>query len=260
VLASALKKRVQDRQFTIGPFLSNDFWAGYLEIFQKAGMHYAVLDLEHGSCSLSQAEELCRTARLLNFPLLIRPEGCIFHLLRKYLDMGPAGLMLPWTETEEQIDILRDALFTPPRGRRGPGGPSIEHNRSVDRAGWDEVESSLFVTIQIESPQGIDRVATLAREPWIDAVMLGPYDLSLNLGLAGQLDHPALVQAIDRVRDGAAAAGKPCGMVMGRPAQARFWRDRGYPLVLIPDPSYLVRQYLPRFLDEIESSGDHAAP
>lgn len=260
MLAAALKHRVQKRHFTIGPFLSNDFWAGYLEIFQKAGMHYAVLDLEHGSCSLRQAEELCRTARLLNFPLLIRPEGCIFHVLRKYLDMGPAGLMLPWTETAEQIGTLRDALFTPLRGRRGPGGPSIEHNRSVDRAGWDEVESSLFVAIQIESPQGIECVATLAREPWIDAVMLGPYDLSLHLGLAGQLGHPDLVRAIDSVRDGATAAGKPCGMVMGRPEQARFWRDRGYPLALIPDPAYLVRQHLPRFLDEIESCGERAAP
>jgi 2-dehydro-3-deoxyglucarate aldolase/4-hydroxy-2-oxoheptanedioate aldolase len=260
VLASTLKQRLHDRQYTIGPFLSSVYWAGYLEIFQQTGMHYAVLDLEHGPCSLRDAEELCRTARLLGFPLLIRPEGCVFHLLRKYLDMGPAGFLIPWTETPEQIATLRDALFTPTRGRRGPGGPSIEHNRSLDRAGWDDVEDNLFVAIQIESPAGIERLTDLAGEPWIDAVMLGPYDLSLNLGLAGQLGHPDLVRAIDGVRDGAAAVGKPCGMVMGRPQQARFWRDRGFPLALIPDPAYLVRQHLLGFIGGIEAAGESAAP
>ena len=60
-----------------------------------------------------------------------------------------------------------------------------------------------------------------------------------------------MTQLIDRVRDGATAVGKPCGMVMGTPEQARFWRDRGYPLLLIPDPSFLVKQHLRWFLDEM---------
>ncbi|MCX6586488.1 MAG: aldolase/citrate lyase family protein, partial [Acidobacteria bacterium] len=112
----------------------------------------------------------------------------------------------PLTETEDQIGTLRDALFAPPQERRGL---SIEHNRSVDRAGWDGVDAGLLVTIQIESPAGIERVATLARQPGIDAVMLGPYDLSLNLGLTGQLGHPDLVQAIDPVRDDAPLRARP---------------------------------------------------
>jgi 2-dehydro-3-deoxyglucarate aldolase len=260
LLASALKQRVRNREFTIGPLISFDFWAGYLEVFQKSGMHYAVLDMEHSSCSLEQAEQLCRTARLLQFPLLIRPEACLFHVVKKYLDMGPAGLMIPWTETEAQIAALRDAIFTPPRGRRGPGGPSIEHNHTFDRAGWDEIESNLFVMVQIESREGLGNVGPLVSEPWIDAAMLGPYDLSLNLGVWGQLDHPDLVAAIKQVRDGAGEVGKPCGMVLGRPEQARYWRDNNFPLLLIPDPVYLVKQHLAWFLEEVERCGDRATP
>jgi len=260
VLAASLKHRLARREFTIGPLISYDFWTGYLEIFQQAGLHYAVLDMEHSSCSLRQAEELCRTARLLKFPLLIRPEACVFHVMKKYLDMGPAGLMIPWTETKDHIRTLRNAVFTPPQGRRGPGGPSIEHNRSLDRAGWDEIESNFFIMVQIESREGLANVQTLAREPWIDAAMLGPYDLSLNLGLWGQMGHPDLVNAIRQVRDGATAVGKPCGMVLGKPEQARYWREEGFPLLLIPDPSYLVKQHLRWFLDEMERCGDRAQP
>src|SRR4029079_8910583 len=125
------------------------------------GMHYAVLDMEHGAATLPMAEELCRSARLLDFPLIIRPETSVYHVLRKYIDMGPAGLLLPWTERQEQMDAVRDAVFTPPRGRGGPGGPSIFHNRTLDRAGWDEVENALLLMPQIESPAGIENAASL---------------------------------------------------------------------------------------------------
>src|SRR5512147_2950804 len=104
MLGEQLKARVRQRTLTLGPFLTNDFWPGYLEIFQKEEMDFAVIDCEHSSASLRDVEELCRTARLLDFPVLIRPESCIYHLVRKYLDMGPAGLMLPWMETAAQME------------------------------------------------------------------------------------------------------------------------------------------------------------
>src|SRR6478672_7989336 len=161
LLAKKLKLRVHDRQPTMGVLLSFDFWPGQLEMFKAEGLHFAVLDMEHSSCDLRTAEELCRTARLLDFPLLIRPEASVHYLVKKYVDMGAAGLMMPWMETEQQVNTLRDAVFTPPRGRRGPGGPSIFANRSLDRAGWDEIEASLFLMIQIESREGLAAVKRL---------------------------------------------------------------------------------------------------
>ena len=100
MLAAALKERVRSKQLTYGPMLTFAFWPGYLEIFKSEGMHYAVLDMEHGAVTLAMAEELCRTARLIDFPLIIRPESSVFHLVRKYIDMGAAGFLLPWTERQ----------------------------------------------------------------------------------------------------------------------------------------------------------------
>jgi len=242
LLASTLKQRLRSKQLTIGPMLTFDFWPGYLEIFKAEGMHYAILDLEHGSATLSQTEDLCRVARLLDFPLIVRPESAVFHLLRKYVDMGAAGFMLPWIEREEQIATARDAIFTPPRGRRGPGGPSIFHNRTLDRQGWDEIERDLFVMVQIETPAGVENVPALAAAAGVDATMLGPYDLSLNLGCCGQMDHPDLVRAIQAVNDRSEAAGKPCGMVVNAPEAARFWIDRGFYFLICSEVSYMVRR------------------
>jgi 2-keto-3-deoxy-L-rhamnonate aldolase RhmA len=243
MLASTLKQRLAAKQLTLGPLLTFDFWPGYLEIFKAEGMHYAVLDLEHGSATLQQAEELCRVARLLDFPLIVRPEAIVFHLIRKYIDMGAAGLMLPWVERNDQIQTAVDAAFTPPRGRRGPGGPSIFHNRSLDRQGWDEVEQNLFLMPQIETPSGVTDAAVIAANPSVDAIMLGPYDLSLNLGACGELDHPMVIDAILSVRKQCESAGKPCGMVVGTAVQALAWMDRGFHFLICSEPTAMVRQH-----------------
>jgi len=244
MFARELKSRLKRGELTLGPLMSFDYWPGYIEIMKAEGMDYAVCDLEHGAYSFPVIEEVCRTARLCDFPVLIRPESCTYPLIRKCMDLGPAGLMIPWVETVEQIETLRRAAFLPPLGQRGPGGPSILANRSLDRAGWDEVEKTLFMLIQIESPKGVENLPALAGHDWIDAVMLGPYDLSVNLGHCGQIEHPDVVAAIERVRDGAEKLGKPCGMVVGGAEQARFWMDRGFTFLITGEISFMVRQHM----------------
>src|SRR5712671_1644430 len=252
MLASSLKERVRSGKLTYGPMLTYDFWPGYLEVFKAEGMHYSVLDLEHGAATLKEVEELCRAGRMLDFPLLIRPEGSIFHLVRKYLDMGAAGFMLPWTERQEQLDTVRDAIFTPPRGRRGPGGPSVMWNRSIHREGWDEVERSLFIMPQIETPAGVAAAASLAAPEWIDATMLGPYDLALNLDRCWAPEDPDLVHAIETVHRNSAQAGKPCGMVANSPEQARFWIERGFRFFIYSEVRNMVSAQTRELVDRIE--------
>ncbi len=241
LLATTLKSKVHRRELTLGILLTFDHWAGYLEIFKAEGLDFAVLDMEHSSASLRTAEELCRTARLLDFPLLIRPEAALYHLIRKYMDMGPAGLMIPWTERQDQVEAVREGAFIPPKGRRGPGGPSVLGNRSLDRKGWDEIESGLFIMTQFESPIGIEKMNSLIPHDWIDAAMLGPYDLSLNMNRWSHTDHPEVVSAIERVKRQAQDLGKNCGMVVGTVEQAGFWIDRGFSFLICSEVSVMVR-------------------
>jgi 2-keto-3-deoxy-L-rhamnonate aldolase RhmA len=221
-------------------------------------MDFVMLDMEHGSCSLRQAEELCRTARLLALPLILRPEIAEYHVMRKYLDMGPAGLMIPWIETQRQVDSVRDALFVPPHGRRGPGGPAIFANRTLDRAGWNEIEANFFVMLQIETPAGIASIESLAKPEWVDAIMPGPYDLSLNLGPCGELGNPEVVAALQRIHDEAERAAKPCGMVVGTAEQARTWIDKGIRLFIVSEPAMMVRHHVTSLLTDIRRAGGDA--
>jgi 4-hydroxy-2-oxoheptanedioate aldolase len=260
LLASSLKTRVRAGQLVLGSMMTFDFWPGYVEIFKAAGMDFVLLDLEHGSCSLERAEDLCRTARLLDLPLILRPEIAEYHVIRKYLDMGPAGLMIPWMESQHQMDSVRDALFVPPRGRRGPGGPAIFANRTLDRAGWNEIEASLFVMLQIETPDGIANLASLAAPEWVDAIMPGPYDLSLNLGPCGELDHPEVIAALKLIHQRAENAGKPYGMVVGTKEQARTWIDQGCRILIVSEPAIIVRNYVGSVVEDFKEIASNVEP
>jgi len=241
MLAGELKKKLRSGEITFGTWMTFDFWPGWLEIFKQCGLDCVVLDMEHGAATLEDAAELCRTARLLDFPLILRAEASLYHLLRKYIDMGPAGMMIPWVERQEQIDNLRDAIFCAPQGRRGPGGVSIFGTPSLDRAGWAATEKDFCVMLQVETPAGVEAMDKIMAQDWIDLVCLGPYDLSLNLGHCGEMEHPVVVEAITKVIQKARAMGKPAGMPVGTVEETRFWRERGCTFFPYGDITGLVR-------------------
>lgn len=251
MFASTLKEKFRQGDITVGGLMMMNFWPGFLEIYEKAGMDFVMLDLEHGSCAMPNVEELCRTARLLDLPLLVRPVSSLFHLLRRYVDMGPSGFIMPWIERQEQVDTLRQAIFMPPKGRRGGGGPSVFAISNIERSGWDEFEENVCVVLMVESPQGVEAIQPLAALDWVDAVMIGPYDLAMNLGHVGQLDHPDVIEAILRVFTQVHALGKPVGMPVGTIEQARFWQEHGCRFFLFSETTTMVRTQSEQFLKEI---------
>jgi 2-keto-3-deoxy-L-rhamnonate aldolase RhmA len=224
-----------------------DFWPGYLEIARKMGLDFVVVDTEHGQLDPSHAETLCRTARLLDLPLLMRPQSCQADLIKRCLDQGAGGLMVPWVECQEQLDILYAAAFCPPRGRHGMGGPAILAVDGVGSADWARIEDNTFIMCQVETPKGMEFAGVIASQPWVDAVMVGPYDLAHNLGLLDQyMTAPGHVAAIERIGEAARRHGKPAGMVVGTGEDARAWFDKGFQLVICGCVMGHVRQSLAR--------------
>ena len=251
MLAEALKVRLADRARPLGLLLTFSFWPGYLEICRRQGLDFVVLDMEHGQVDLSQAEELCRTARLLDLPLLIRPPSCETTVIKRSLDLGAGGLMVPWVETEAQLESLRQGAFCPPRGRHGMGGPALLAVDGITAADWARLEAAQFIMCQIETPTGLDFADTVAATPWVDALMVGPYDLAHTLGVVDEyLRADTHLQAIARVRDAAHGGGKWAGMVTGTGEDARRWFEAGFDLVIIGAETSHFTQGLERNLAE----------
>lgn len=254
MLASDFKQKLAQGHKALGIMMTFDFWPGYLEAFQKMGLDFVLIDCEHGAVTTREIEELCRTARLVGLPAILRPEAADFPLLRKYADLGPAGFLIPWVETQEQLDTVRNAIFQPPRGRRGWGGPVIQAANGFDRAAIDEYEKSLIVIAQIETPVGIERCEKIAACEWVDALMMGPYDLSVNLGTVPDVNTQKQIAATRRVIEACRKVDKPSGTVAAAPDVVRFWFQEGMQFVLYGEVSFVMQSALKSAIEAIRGS------
>lgn len=253
MLSSILKEKIRNRQKPIGMLMTFDFWPGYLEIMKKNRMDFVIVDLEHGSPGSERLEELCRLGRALDFPVIVRPAWCDYIQIKKAIDIGAGGIMVPWVETEEQLDTLERSVFSPPRGIHGMGGPSIMAADGVRAEDWDALEAGLLVTCQIETPKGVAMADRIASRDFLDIVMTGPYDLAHNMGLLDAYLSAPHLDALLKIKDTCHNAGKPVGMVVGDGKQAKMFFDYGFDLVVIGEVSGMFRRGLKECLDEFRA-------
>src|SRR5688572_23633975 len=121
--AQTLKAKINGDGITTGVLVSFHLWPELVEICRNAGIDYLIIDLEHGAFPDDLVAQVCALGRLIDFPVLIRPHAPDFDTVRKVLDMGPCGLMLAVVSDTQTLDVARDAIYMPPRGKRRPGGP-----------------------------------------------------------------------------------------------------------------------------------------
>lgn len=118
-----LKQRIIARELVLGMLITDHVWPGLIELCHGAGLDYVIVDQEHGPHSDQEVADACQIGRLLGFPVLARPRLTDELSLRRLIDMGPSGLLLPCVESREHLDRTCQVLQMPPRGTRRPGGP-----------------------------------------------------------------------------------------------------------------------------------------
>jgi len=246
--ALRLMERVRQGEVVVGILVTDHLWPDLVEISARSGLDYLIVDLEHGPHNPELVAEVCATGRRLGFPVLIRPRANDYMTLRHAIDLGCCGFLLAAVEHASELDIVRDAVYMPPRGRRRPGGAG---NRWVDnfRAdGWREgVEESFIVLPQIETVTGMQHAEAIARHELTTCLAVGPYDLSAELGVCGEMQSPVLRDALTTLQGNAAAADKAMWMI--GPRGDELVRD-GWRFICIGEPSAILASALRQKGDE----------
>ncbi|APZ96530.1 HpcH/HpaI aldolase family protein [Fuerstiella marisgermanici] len=217
--AIRLREKLATTEPVIGVMATDHVWPLLVEICKLGGLDYLVLDREHGCHTDETVAQVCQVARLADFPVLMRTVSCELSEIRRAIDLGPCGLLLPNIESASQLDAVRDAIQMPPRGKRRPGGMGNFWMSDFHYTSWrDQFEDHFIVIPQIESRVGVDNVNSIAAHPLTTAVGLGPYDLSADLGCCWDPDNAEHQQAIQRIREAATAAGKKLWIGTDAPA------------------------------------------
>ena len=182
------------------------------EIFARSGFDWVLVDLEHSGISLNVAEMHIRILNLLNVISFCRPTFRSSDQMRRMLDAGADGFILPKFHGIEDIEFAVDTVMFPPKGRRGMAlHPANGYGRFFDEY-LSLHQSGPIIIAQIEDCEGVDGLESIANHRHLDGIFLGPYDLSLSLGCPGDFDSPVFKEAVGRVRKIARKYHKPLGM------------------------------------------------
>lgn len=213
-------------------------WPDLVEVAVRAGLDYLIVDMEHGAATTESVAEVCAIGRRMDFPILVRPRSNDYVAIRHAIDMGPCGFLLACVESAAELDIVRDAVYLPPRGRRRPGGPGNRWVSDFSAESWQaNVEDHFIVMPQIETRRALGNLAEIAGHELTTVLAVGPYDLSAELGVCGQMDSPTLREALATILQAAEAVNKP-GWMIGSNVE-RLIRD-GWRCLCIGEPTTML--------------------
>ena len=239
--ARQLRDKVARGEITTGALATDHLWPELVEYLQRAGLDYLIIDQEHGVHGHDLVASVCALGRMIDFPVLVRPIDTSYSTIRRSIDRGPCGFLLPAVESASDLDRVRDSIYMPPRGRRRPGGPGNYWVPDFHYDTWKrEVEDDFIVLPQIESRHGLEKADEIAAHEITTAIGIGPYDLSAELGVCNQMDHPRMDEAVATIR----RAGQKVGKTMWRIGDgAKLARD-GFHFLCITEPMGLLQAAL----------------
>jgi len=205
-----LRARLRAGRASIGSWMQIPH-GSVAEIMGQAGYDWVALDLEHGAIGVQQLPDLCRALELGGtLPLARLGEGAARDC-KQALDAGAGGVIAPLVESASQLLAIRDACRWPPAGRRGVGFSRANLFGKHFEAYREEAQAPLLVAM-IESARAVAELAAILAVPGLDALLVGPYDLSASMGLTGQFDAPEFCAALASVKSLAGRHGVACGI------------------------------------------------
>jgi len=195
-----LKERAKAGEMVAGTMLRAVRNPSIVCMAKHAGLDFVMFDCEHGCYTTETLHDLCMTGLALDMDCFARvPEGTKDNISR-YLDCGITGIMVPMSETAEQAKNLVYYAKYAPLGNRGfvaaanTGYRGGKHSDIMAAA-----NSRVWAIAQIETRLGVENCEAIAAVEGIDAILIGPNDLSIDLGIAGDMNNPIEIEAIKKV-------------------------------------------------------------
>lgn len=197
------------------PFLGMFMQAAAPDLVEAAGLagfSFAVVDLEHSYCGPEKALELVRAGETAGLSMLVRVPAAEAVWVKKALDLGAAGIIVPNVDTAAQAaEVVRLARFAP-EGIRG-ACPTVRANGygAGGSSFYTEANHATAVIVQVESQEALENYDAILATPGLSAVFVGPVDLAVSMGLMGNGSHPRVQEALRSMMARANAASVPIG-------------------------------------------------
>lgn len=189
------------------------------EVLGASGYDWVAVDLEHGSVSPHQLPDLFRAIELGGTLPLARVAQGQTKDCKQALDAGAGGIIVPMVESAAQLASVRDNCCWPPAGSRGVGFSRANLFGQRFEAYRTEAQAPLLVAM-IEHVRAVENLPEILQVEGLDAIMVGPYDLSSSMGITGQFDALEFQAAMSRLSQLCGEHRIPCGLHVVSPDAA----------------------------------------
>ena len=198
------------------------------EIVGMSGFDWVLIDLEHGAGSEKDVLHQLQALEHTPAAAVVRIESAQRQRIHRILDIGAEGIMVPRISNATEAVAVAKGLHYPPDGNRGIA-------KMVRASGFGQnfpdyfknSKENILGIVQIETAEVLDHLDAVAATDGIDVLFIGPSDLSMELGIFGQLDHSLFKDAVRATVNAAQKAGKAVGILIPNPDDYRRYHDMG---------------------------------
>ena len=210
VSVTDLRKKLLSGQASVGTWMQIPN-ASVAEILGSMNFDWVTVDLEHGAFSIERLPDIFRAIELGNTLPFARLSSGNAVECKRVLDAGAAGVIVPMISSAEQMESVISSCQWPPTGTRGVGfsRANLFGRRFED---FKKEASAPFIVAMIESKEGLEHLDEIVTCKGLDAILLGPYDLSASLGVLGEFDAYEFTEALSRVKEVCEGKNIPVGI------------------------------------------------
>ena len=216
-----LKSKLAQSEITIGSWITLGH-PSIAEIMATAGFDWLVLDMEHSVLELSEIQMLIQVLDMQKCPAIVRLTSNHPDQIKRVMDAGANGIMVPMIQSAADAESAVQSVYYPPRGKRGVGLARAQGYGAEFQQYRDWLEKNAVIVAMIEHIDAVNAIDSILSVDGIDAYIIGPYDLSGSMGHIGELNHPEVASAIEKVLEAGKRLGKPGGIHVVEPDQEQL--------------------------------------
>jgi 4-hydroxy-2-oxoheptanedioate aldolase len=200
-LVNPARARLERGEVSLGVGLRQARTVDIAPAMKTAGFDWLFIDLEHNSMTLDQAVQISVAANAAGIAPIVRVPYGQYDMATRVLDGGAMGIVIPHVDTADEARVIADRLRYPPDGHRSVAGamPQLAFAAVPMTEAASAMNKALLVAVMIETPLAVRNADAIAAVPGIDALLIGTSDLTMEMGISGQLDHPDVVKAYETI-------------------------------------------------------------
>jgi len=237
-----VKRLLKEGKKTSGAWLqiASPFTA---EILSSAGFDWLMIDMEHGPGDILTLISQIQAMKGTDCVPLVRTPWNDFVAIKRILDAGAQGVLVPYVNTREQAEEAVKACKYPPEGIRGVAGSPRAPGYGQNHGDYlQRANDEIFIMVAVETPDAVANLDEILQVEGLDGIFIGPMDLASNMGYLGQPGQPEVQEVIAGIENKVFASGKILATIAGTWEQAQILYERGYQMItLMADGTSLAK-------------------